>query len=97
VGLVDHRSTFQIGDHVYHHTVLVLPAFHNLFLLGLDFFQANQWTKPSPEEDYFVLNGDQQVPFKANPTMLHNRYEPVITTQDRVIPAKKTITSALVD
>ena len=36
---------FSLGGCPFTHRVLVVPNFSGLFLLGIDFFEAHQWTK----------------------------------------------------
>ena len=61
------RMHLQFGRHHFWHNVVVLPNWHDVFLLGLDFLRKHRWTKPHPDEDYFVLDGHKRLPFSVPP------------------------------
>ena len=59
--------TLILGGHDFDYPVLIVPGFRNVFLPGIDFFNAHRYTKPDPDLDYYIFDGDKRVDFQSNP------------------------------
>ena len=82
---------FDLDDHPFHHDFLVVPNFSGLFLLGIDFFTAHHWVKPSALEDYYVMDFVKRVQFSAHPLRLETDPMPVVTSRGFTIPVGTTM------
>ena len=88
-GLIDLR--FELDGHDFRHQVLVVPDFSNLFLLGIDFFEAHSWTKPNPTATYYVFDGDKRVNYSPHHLRFETDPSNVITDRKYKIPVGATI------
>ena len=82
---------FSLGGCPFTHRVLVVPNFSGLFLLGIDFFEAHQWTKPDPHQHYYIFDIHKRVPYEPHPLHLENDPIRVTTTKPYKVPVGATV------
>jgi len=85
------RLAFEMGGHTFTHTLLVVPDFSGLFLIGIDFFEGHYWTKPDGLEHYYVFDGYKRVKYEPHPLHLESDPVQVKTSRHLKIPVGCTV------
>ena len=82
---------FELDGHQFQHTVLVVPDFSNLFLLGIDFFESHAWTKPEGHATYYIFDHHKRVSYSPHPLRFETDPSHVVTNRKYKIPVGATI------
>lgn len=80
------RLRFELDGHPFEHTLLVVPNFSGLFLLGIDFFQKHGYIKPRFKRDYYVFYPNKKVRYEPHPLFLETDPVKVIAGRLHHVP-----------
>ena len=80
---------FFVDEQPFIHKIYIVPNFSGLFILGIDWFEKNGWTKPT-DEHYFIVGG-KHIRFHPHPLSDETDAINIATSRDFTIPPGKSL------